>query len=85
MKTIFFFFAMAATIITTATQPEPLVYYTGNDQPAANSVSRKNAADSLQLALTPHTPLVEAGGECPLYLTGQDEPVASSGVVKVEN
>jgi hypothetical protein len=83
MKTIFFFFAMAVTIITTATQPEPLVYYTGNDEPATNSVSRKNAADSLQLALTP--PPVETGGKCPLYLTGQNEPVASSGVVEVEN
>ena len=76
---------MVASIATMATQPEPLVYYTGNDQPAANSVSGKNAADSLQPAVTVPPPPVETGGKCPLYLTGQDEPVASSGVVKVEN
>ena len=76
---------MAISIAAIATQPEPPVYYTGNDQPAANSVSGKNAADSLQPAVSVLPPPVEAEGKCPLYLTGQDEPVASSGVVKVEN
>ncbi|MDR0582689.1 MAG: hypothetical protein LBG31_06980 [Prevotellaceae bacterium] len=59
MKTIFFFFAMVASIATMATQPEPPVYYTGNDEPAASSISGKTAADSLQPAVTVPPPPVE--------------------------
>jgi hypothetical protein len=78
MKTIFFFFTLAASIAAIATQPEPRVYYTGNDELATSS------ADSVQLATIAPTPLERAGGaapECPAYLTGQEEPAASSGVV----
>ncbi|MDR3133056.1 MAG: hypothetical protein LBU42_03410 [Prevotellaceae bacterium] len=71
MKTIIFFFAMAVSIAMTATQPEPPVYYTGNNEPAASSV------DSLQLAVSNKMP------ECPLYYTGNNEPAAS--VVSVYN
>jgi hypothetical protein len=86
MKTIFFFFALAASIAATATQPEPRVYYTGNDEPAAYAVDNLQwtvgtrhdlPADSLQSAAAVPLLSEEAGGRCPLYLTGNDEPAAS--------
>ncbi|MDR0694831.1 MAG: hypothetical protein LBF81_06000 [Prevotellaceae bacterium] len=84
MKTIFFFFALASSVAAIATQPEPRVYYTGNNELATSS------ADSVQLATVAPAPLERAGGEvleraaeaalepapeCPAYLTGNDEPV----------
>jgi hypothetical protein len=83
MKTIFFFFALAASIAATATQPELRVYYTGNDEPAASAVYMPlaagvaNPADSVQSAAATPYPLDKTGKRCPLYLTGNDEPAAS--------
>ena len=52
MKTIFFFFAMAVSIIAFATQPEPPVYYTGNNEIAASAVySMQSAVDSTKAAV----------------------------------
>ncbi|MDR0687193.1 MAG: hypothetical protein LBF55_00715 [Prevotellaceae bacterium] len=76
MKTIFFFFALAASVAAIATQPEPRlqpavgsrqwaveppVYYTGNNEPAASSVNnRQPSADSVQLATVAPYPLERA-------------------------
>ncbi|MDR2359140.1 MAG: hypothetical protein LBD87_05000 [Prevotellaceae bacterium] len=88
MKTIFFFFAMAVSIAGIATQPEPPVYYTGNDDPIAIAVydvlatmnGGQPAADTLQPA-TIAVPLPEQAGEadtnCPPYRTGKNEPAGS--------
>jgi hypothetical protein len=83
MKTIFFFFALMAGIAAIATQPEPPVYYTGNNERAASAVyiplaaSSENPADSVQSALIASPPSEGAGDRCPLYFTGNDEPAAS--------
>ena len=74
---------MAISIAAIATQPEPPVYYTGNNEPATKAfysrppaTGRVNAADSLPPAVTTPLPPEEAGKKCPAYLTGQDEPAA---------
>jgi hypothetical protein len=90
MKTIFFFFAMAVSIAAIATQPEPPVYYTGNDEPAAKAVystqsavySTQSATGNVQTAAADTARLKQAG--CKVYFTGQDEP-AASGVMEIEN
>jgi hypothetical protein len=93
MKTVIFFFVMAASIAAIITQPEPRMYYTGNNELATSSMnSRQPLADSLKPVHIAPSPLDSAGGEVlnrlgeaapeyPVYLTGQEEPAASSGVV----
>ncbi|MDR0694914.1 MAG: hypothetical protein LBF81_06415 [Prevotellaceae bacterium] len=73
-RVIFFFFAMAVSVTSIATQPEPPVYNTGNDEIAVSSAdSRQPAVDSLQSqpALKP-----------PVYYNGNKEP-AGIGVYDV--
>jgi hypothetical protein len=48
------------------------VYFTGNNKVAASS------ANTVQPAITAPSPLERAGGEDAVYLTGNDEPAASS-------
>jgi hypothetical protein len=80
MKTIFFFFAMAVCVAAIATQPEPPVYYTGNNEPAASGVYFITAADTLQPTLIAPDTKERAEGKdapaCPVYYTGNDEPAA---------
>ena len=77
MKTIFFFFAMAVSIAAIATQPEPPVYYTGNNEPAAKAVYRMPAAvDSSQLAAGSENAADTLRPACPIYYTGNNEPAA---------
>ncbi|MDR0581649.1 MAG: hypothetical protein LBG31_01675 [Prevotellaceae bacterium] len=70
MKTIFFFFAMVASIATMATQPEPPVYYTGNNELAASAVYSPQSAVGSENAADTLRPV------CPIYYTGNDEPAA---------
>ncbi|MDR0581933.1 MAG: hypothetical protein LBG31_03100 [Prevotellaceae bacterium] len=84
MKTIFFFFAMAISIAAIATQPEPPVYYTGNDEPAAKAVySWQSAVDSSQLAVGSENAADTLRPVCPTYFTGNNEP-AASGLFQLE-
>jgi hypothetical protein len=54
------------------------VYFSGNSEVAAWSVSSENTADSVQPAIIAPSPLERAGGEDAVYFTGNDEPAASS-------
>ena len=90
MKAIFFLLATIASIATMATQPEPPVYYTGNNERAAST--GVVTPDSLQ-TVTPavgarhdlpatgrvhtaaDTVLLKQAG-CKVYYTGNGEPAA---------
>jgi hypothetical protein len=68
---------MVASIATMATQPEPPVYYTGNDQPAAKAVySTQSAVGSSQSAVGSKNAADTLRPACPIYYTGNDEPAA---------
>ena len=89
MKKLSFFFAMAVSIIAFATQPEPPVYYTGNNELAAStgavtpaSVGARHDLPELQTA-TPASSVGSVGArhdlpEPSVYYTGNNEPAASS-------
>ena len=79
MKKILFLFAMAISIIAFATQPEPPVYYTGNNEIAAST--GVVTPDSVPLSKQSAVAVGSVGARhdlprCPVYLTGNNEPAA---------